>query len=112
MTQSYKNLFHLQDDDVGVAALENTVADLSSSDAEALLFGYANAGRSRLVKVLLINGSCSVDAQRAKDGCTALHLAYFRNRTDVIDVLKVYGADASIRNKYGETAAEAAKAAH
>jgi len=109
VAQPRKNLLRLQDDDIGIEALKAAISSIQPLDAEVLLFGYANAGRPRLMELLLKAGACKVNAQRAKDGCTALHLAYYRNHVEVINVLNAYGADPSIKSKYGETPAQAAK---
>lgn len=102
--------FHrLQDDDAGVEALRKGISAVQSGDAELLLHGYAMTGRARLVEVLLKSGSCSVNAQRAKDGGTALHLAYWHDHPEVIKVLSTYGADTTIKNKHGETPVQAVK---
>jgi len=104
-----KNLLMLEDNEVGEQSLLAKLPTLLSKDTEMLLFGYASAGRARLLTVLLNSGLCNVNAQRLKDGCTALHLAYFRNHSKTVEVLKSHGADATIVNKYGEVAEQAGK---
>lgn len=66
---------------------------------------------SVLEKVLQGGGDgLSLDAQRA-DGCTCLHLAYFTENRDLVDLLIGLGANKEITNTRGETPpmAEAAK---
>merc|ERR1712060_808679 len=89
-------------DEEGIAALTKAVPDISRDDAEVLLYGYAASGQPDLIKILLEAG-VSVNAQRAKDGCTALHIAHFRKNSDVVALLEAHGADATLCNVWGET---------
>merc|ERR1712176_551209 len=107
--ESRKKLLRLTDDEEGIAALTRAVPDISSDDAEVLLYGYAASGQPDLIKILLEAG-VSVNAQRAKDGCTALHIAHFRKNSDVVALLEAYGADATLCNVWGETDEAAGKA--
>ena len=57
----------------------------------------------------LIERGCDVDGTSITVGSTALHLAGFANRRETARVLLERGADRTIKNKYGETAAEYAR---
>jgi len=107
--ESKKKLLRLKADEEGIAALTKAVPDLSNDDAEALLYGYAASGQADLIKILLEAG-VSVNAQRAKDGCSALHIAHFRKSSDVVALLEAHGADATLCNVWGETAEAAGMA--
>eukprot|EP00418_Pyrodinium_bahamense_P053055 CAMPEP_0179185860 /NCGR_PEP_ID=MMETSP0796-20121207/92170_1 /TAXON_ID=73915 /ORGANISM="Pyrodinium bahamense, Strain pbaha01" /LENGTH=358 /DNA_ID=CAMNT_0020889829 /DNA_START=6 /DNA_END=1079 /DNA_ORIENTATION=- len=106
-------LLRLQDDDAGMAALSTALAGaLSREVAEALLFGYACAGHSRLIAALLDSGgSCDVNSRRRKDGCSALHCARFHGRDEAAAVLLARGADPSLRNAAGEMPSDVQKQA-
>merc|ERR1711924_476140 len=106
-----RKLLRLQDDDEGVATLSGSLACMQTSDAETLLHGYAAAGHARLLGVLLTSAACNVNAARAKDGCTALHLAQYRQHDEAMSVLLAHGADLNARNNWGETPSESAIAA-
>merc|ERR1712051_208691 len=101
----------LPDDDAGVVAVQTSLPAVTSAVAETLLHGYTAAGKVRLLTALLEVGACDVNAQRAKDGCTALHIAMFRGQEGSAATLRMHGADSTIRNKWGETPVEAAGAA-
>lgn len=110
--QKQRQLLHLQDATESVAILQEALSGLDAGKGEVLLHGYSAAGKVLLLKALLCACTCSVNAQRAKDGCTALHLAKYRGHEEAAQVLLAHGADAFVHNKWGETAEEAAKAAH
>lgn len=106
-----RKLLRLQDDDEGVATLSGSLACMQTSDAETLLHGYAAAGHARLLGVLLKATACNVNAARAKDGCTALHLAQYRQQEEAVRVLLAHGADPNVRNKWGEKPSDSAMVA-
>jgi len=99
----------LTDSDVNLEAFRKVVTDLTSEQVDRLLFAYVAAGRIRLLEVLLCARVCNVNAQRQKDGCTALHLARYRHQEDIADLLLAHGADSAIQNKWGETPEDSAK---
>lgn len=68
----------------------------------AVVGGHVDAVRA------LIAGGAKVNEQASDDLSTALHEAARSNRSVVVRVLLEAGADPSIRNKYGWTAADAA----
>jgi len=103
------DLLRLTDSDVNLEALRKVVTDLASEQVDRLLFAYVSAGRLRLLEVLLCARVCNVNAQRQKDGCTALHLARYRHQEDIADLLLAHGADSAIQNKWGETPEDSAK---
>jgi len=103
------DLLRLTDSDDDLVALRKVVADLKLEQADRLLFAYVSAGRLRLLEVLLCAKVCNVNAQRQKDGCTALHLARYRHQEAIAGVLLVHGADSAIQNKWGETPEDSAK---
>lgn len=106
-----KALLRQRSDDAGIAALREAARILTIEDAEHLLHGFAAAGQAGLVDEILKTGLCDVNAKRSKDGCTALHIAHYRNRPEVVAVLQLYGADPAIRNNWGEIPEESARAA-
>jgi len=103
-------LLCLKDTDEGAEGLREALATLAPEVALTLLHGYAVAGRPRLIGMLLDSGACHVDVRRMKDGCTALHIAEYKGHTVVVDVLQAHSADSTLRNKWGETPANAAAA--
>lgn len=105
------DLLSLQDNDHGVATLREALVGLDRSSAEALLHGYAASGRALLIGTILGAGACDVDAPRARDGSTALHIAECCQQAGAAGVLRAYGANPTVRNKLGETPAEATQAA-
>lgn len=106
-----KALLKQRSDDAGIAALRKAAEMLTIEDAEHLLHGFAAAGQAGLVDELLQTGLCDVNAKRSKDGCTALHIAHYRNRLEVIAVLQLHGAGPAVRNHWGEIPEESARAA-
>lgn len=107
--QRTRDLSRLADAEADVAALREAVTEIGQEQAEFLLFAYASADRPRLLEVLLQGRVCDVNAQRKKDGCTALHLARYRHREAAARVLLAHGADVAIRNKWGETPEDSAR---
>jgi RNA 3'-terminal phosphate cyclase (ATP) len=106
-----RELLCLRDTDDGVQSLRDALCNLdivTPVPVLVLFHGYAVAGRTRLVATILEARACDVNAVREKDGCTALHIAEYKGYTDMVDLLKAHAADPSIRNKWGETPAEAA----
>jgi RNA 3'-terminal phosphate cyclase len=97
--RNMRELLHLQDNDEGVIALRSALATLGTEVAPVLLHGYALAGRPRLIDALLKSGACHVDVRRAKDDCTALHIALYKGHSAVVEVLQENLADSSLRNK-------------
>jgi hypothetical protein len=105
-----RELLCLKDTDDGVAHLRAALDTLAPDLVQALFHGYAAAGRTRLMSTILDLGACDVDVARKRDGCTALHIAEYKGHSDMVEFLRARSADASIRNKWGETPAEAAAA--
>lgn len=103
-----RELLSLKDTDDGVASLSAALDTLAPSLVQVLFHGYAVAGRTRLMSTILDAGACDVNAVRERDGCTALHIAEYKGHSDMAEFLRARSADPSIRNKYGETPAEAA----
>merc|ERR1712217_670094 len=94
-----------------IQLLEERAPSLEVGDAELLLHSYAAAGHSHLVRILLEAEVCSANASREKDGCTALHIAEYRQHAHVTQLLMAFGADPTALNKFGETPAQARHAA-
>lgn len=109
VAEKAKNLLRLKDNDEGVATLSKELPNLNRSDIDSLLHGYAAAGHVRLLEILLTS-ACDVNVARAKDGCTALHLAQYRHQVNAVQVLLAHGADPNVRNKWGETPCESSMA--
>jgi len=106
-----KHLMMLKDtDDGAVEKLEQSVDSLPLESVEALLFAYAATGQRRLLEVLLKFNIVGIDTTRAKDGCSALHVAAFKHQQETVEMLLTMGADPSICNKWGETYNQAAHA--
>jgi RNA 3'-terminal phosphate cyclase (ATP) len=103
-----RELLCLKDTDDGVASLSADLDTLEPNLVQVLFHGYAMAGRTRLMSTILDAGACDVNAVRERDGCTALHIAEYKGHSDVVEFLRARSADPSIRNKWGETPAEAA----
>jgi len=106
-----RKLLRLQDNDEGEATLSRALPCLHSNDADNLLHAYAAAGHVHLLEVLLKSTTSNVNARRAKDGCTALHLAQYRQNLEAVHVLLAHCADPNVCNKWGETPSESAMAA-
>jgi len=106
-----KHLMMLKDvDDGAVEKLEQSVDSLPIESVEALLFAYAATGQKRLLEALLKVNLVGINTIRAKDGCSALHVAAFKNQPEIVEMLLTMGADPSICNKWGETYNQAAHA--
>lgn len=105
-----RELLCLKDMDDSVASLRAALDTLASDAVPMLFHGYAVAGRTRLVSTILDAGACDVNLARAKDGCTALHIAEYKGHADMVVLLLAHSADPLVRNKWGETPAEAAAA--
>merc|ERR1711920_101131 len=103
-----RELLCLKDTDDGVASLSAALDTLAPNFVQVLFHGYAVAGRTRLVSTILDLGACDVNVVRERDGCTALHIAEYKGHSDMIVLLRDRSADPSIRNRWGETPAEAA----
>jgi len=103
-----RELLSLKDTDDGVASLSAALDTLAPNLVQVLFHGYAVAGRTRLVSRILDLGACDINVVREKDGCTALHIAEYKGHSDMVELLLARSADPSIRNKWGETPAEAA----
>merc|ERR1712060_184881 len=93
-----------------IALLTQAIPSLKAGEAELLLHSYAAGGHVGLLRALLEGKACSVDVRREKDGCTALHIAKYRQRADAAKLLLDFNADPDARNKFGETPNEAARA--
>merc|ERR1711862_258075 len=105
-------LLKLRDDDAGaLETLGKAIPDMPRDSAESLLFAYAATGQARLLGSILDSNVVDVNTKRAKDGCTALHVASYKGKVDAVAALVAHGADTLIRNKWGETPGEAALAA-
>lgn len=73
------------------------------------LMRAAKSGRVDLVKCLIEACGADVNARAEKSSYTALHSAAYDGHTAVVRMLLEHGADASLCNKFGETAAQCAK---
>jgi len=107
-----RELLCLKDTDDSVASLRAALDTLAPDVVQVLFHGYAVAGRTRLMSIILDVGACDVNVAREKDGCTALHIAEYKGHTDMVEFLRARSADPSVRNKWGETPAEAAAGKH
>ena len=47
-----------------------------------------------------------LNQQRSSDGCTAMHLAVWYKQSETLAILRALGADARIKNNYGESVEE------
>merc|ERR1712154_441006 len=86
--RNIRRLLCLKDSEESVERLRASLPTLAPEEAIVLLHCYALAGWARLIDVLLFSGACHVDARRAKDGCTALHIAEYKGHTEVSRVLQ------------------------
>jgi hypothetical protein len=80
--------------------------DRSGNDKRHLtpLMRAAKLGKVAFVEALIDEHGASVNAQAPRSAFTALHLAVFEGRVGVVEALLRRGADASLVNKWGETA--------
>merc|ERR1711953_794258 len=81
-------LLKLQDHEAGaLESLREAVRDLPSESVEMLLFAYAASGQPHLLGTILQINVVDVNTKRTKDGCTALHVASYKQNADVVEVL-------------------------
>jgi hypothetical protein len=75
------------------------------------LLQAARLGRANIVDRFARHYGCDVNCQRRhKDRGTALHLAAYFGFADVVDTLLKLYSNHTIKNKFGETALDSAKA--
>ena len=83
-------------------------ADPNSPDPTSTVLGeYALGGKTSAVELLLTHGA-AIDVQDVAYGDTALHKAATNGNLEVVQLLVERGADATVRNKQGQTAYDAA----
>ena len=98
------------------AVMANKAAEVIRGEADdismplSLCMHAAKHGRVGCLERLLreLAAQDTVNAVRVDDGCTALHLAAYSGAAGCVRLLLQAGADASLVNRYGETAAECA----
>lgn len=98
------------------AVMANKAAEVIRGEADgismplSLCMHAVKHGRVRCLERLLreLAAQETVNAVRVDDGCTALHLAAYSGAAGCVRLLLQAGADASLVNRYGETAAECA----
>ncbi len=84
--------------------LHSAASATPPADADADAWGAALAE----IAVMLIDASADVAAREGDSGATALHCAAARDYQAVVSALLSAGADASLRDRFGDTAADIA----
>jgi len=98
------------------AVMANKASEVIRGEAEgvampiSLCMHAAKHGRVGCLERLLreLAAQETVNAVRVDDGCTALHLAAYSGSAGCVKLLLKAGADTSLVNRYGETAADCA----
>ena len=78
---------------------------ISAKNKPKIVHELVRHGRARVLHSLIAIYGFGVNDQR-EDGCTPLHLASWHKREAIKQELLQLGADPSVRNNYGEMAAE------
>merc|ERR1711988_558237 len=92
------------------AVVANKMGEVIRSDGMPLTLCMlaAKYGRVSCLQRLLreLPAQQTIDTMRADDGCTALHFAAYTGSAGCVKLLLEAGADTSLVNRYGETAAD------
>lgn len=78
----------------------------ASGKQHAILHELVKKGKAQVLQHLVEHHGFDMNVQRETDGCTPLHLAHWHRRPDIVDLLIRLGADTSVQNNYGESAAD------
>jgi len=78
----------------------------ASGKQHAILHELVKKGKAQVLQHLVEHRGFDINVQRETDGCTPLHLAHWHRRPDIVDLLIRLGADTSVQNNYGESAAD------
>jgi ankyrin repeat protein len=95
-----------------VAAAEKLIqlgadVDAPAMDAMTPLMFASQNNHAGIIQLLAKSGAC-LDAQDSKKRSSALHIAASKCHTDAVNTLLQCGANASVRNKAGQTAGDCA----
>ena len=78
----------------------------ASGKQHAILHELVKKGKAQVLQHLVERHGFDMNVQRETDGCTPLHLAHWHNQPDIVQILIRLGADTSVQNNYGESAAD------
>ena len=78
----------------------------ASGKQHAILHELVKKGKAQVLQHLVEHHGFDMNVQRETDGCTPLHLAHWHRLPDIVDLLIRLGADTSVQNNYGESAAD------
>ena len=78
----------------------------ASGKQHVILHELVKKGKAQVLQHLVEHHGFDMNVQRETDGCTPLHLAHWHRRPDIVDLLIRLGADTSVQNNYGESAAD------